>query len=180
MAAGTLRLFVAIYPPKDVRQSMLAAVEPPETPHRMTAVDQVHMTIQFIGETREKDLTEVVDSVHRAAAGIAAFPLKPLRLISLPERGAPRLIAVETDAPSGLMELHRRFAMRLARSPRAKASDRFLPHLTVCRFTGSGTPGRLERAMEMREFECGGLRVMRSVLKPDRAEHVLVEEVPLR
>lgn len=147
----------------------------------MVAAQQLHMTVQFIGETRENDLAVVIESVRRSASGVGAITLNPRRLISLPERGDPRLIAMETDAPAGLIELHKRLAMRLARSPRAKAADRFLPHLTLCRFSGVGRPERVQvqKEVELPAFECRGVRLMRSVLRPQGAEHVLVEDVAL-
>ena len=89
------------------------------------------------------------------------------------------MIAMETDAPAGLLELHRRLAMRLARSPRAKTGDRFLPHLTLCRFSGVGRPERVEARVEIPVFECRGVSVMRSVLRAEGAEHSVVEEVEL-
>ena len=174
-------MFVAIYPPEETRRAMLEALVARRSaaPHRVVPTEQVHMTVQFVGEAREKEVEEVAESVRRSAAGIGAFSLTPVRLISLPASGVPRLIAMETDAPAGLLELHRRLAMRLARSPRAKTGDRFLPHLTLCRFSGVGRPERVEARVEIPVFECRGVSVMRSVLRAEGAEHSVVEEVEL-
>lgn len=181
MKGRPLRLFVAIDPPEQVRRAMLGllaglSIDPR---HRLTPLDQVHLTVQFIGDTDERELQDVAESVKRAAAGIGVFSLSPRRLISLPERGPVRLVALETDAPAALLELHRRLAHRLAHSPRAKAGDRFLPHLTLCRFGGEVRAGRVEEPVSLPPFNIASIRLMKSILRPQGAEHVCLEEVAL-
>ncbi|MBX3375390.1 MAG: RNA 2',3'-cyclic phosphodiesterase [Phycisphaeraceae bacterium] len=181
MKGRPLRLFVTIDPPEGARRAMLGllaglSIDPR---HKVTPLDQVHLTVQFIGDTEERELPNVVESVRRAAAGIGTFSLSPQRLISLPERGPVRLVALETDAPTALLELHRRLAHRLARSPRAKAGDRFLPHLTLCRFSGEALPGRVDRSVSLPPFPVERVRLMKSFLRPRGAQHVCLEEVAL-
>lgn len=144
---------------------------PPAARARETALDQVHMTVQFIGDTDERELPEVVESVERAASGLPAFDLKPVRLATLPERGPVRLVAAFTDGPPQLLELQRRLVSRLARQPRGKRGDRFNPHLTLCRFGGSGTAPRIDRPLELPSFRVDHVLLMRSVLKATGAEH---------
>ena len=176
----SLRLFVAIYPPAEVAEALLASVREHELDdHRMTPAEQVHLTLQFIGERGKKELDDVIESVERSASGIGAFELTPLRLITLPERGRPRLIAAETDAPAGLMELQRRLAQRLARSPRGKPGDRFTPHLTLCRFAKHGRHERVGAELELVSFGVSEIKLMRSVLLPERAQHREVRAVRL-
>ena len=90
---ANLRLFVAIHPPAERSQAMLTALKNPGDlpPFRATPPDQVHMTLQFIGDTPAKDLENTIESVRRSASGLAAFDLTPLRLITLPERGPAQI-----------------------------------------------------------------------------------------
>jgi len=176
----SLRLFVAIYPPAEVAGALLASLREHEFgDHRETPVDQVHLTLQFIGERSKNEMDDVIESVERSASGIGAFELTPLRLITLPGRGRPRLIAAETDAPAGLMELQRRLAQRLARSPRVKPGDRFTPHLTLCRFAKQGRHERVEAELDFEPFAVGEIKLMRSVLLPEGAQHREVRAVRL-
>lgn len=173
---GDVRLFVAIYPPEDSRRHMLRSLAkldpPPDARHRVVALEQIHMTLQFIGDTPERDLPEVIESVWRSVAGLAPFTLTPIKLVTFPDRGTPRLIALETDSPPPLLEVQRRLVQRLARSPRAKSGDRFRPHLTLCRFTASATPTPLQAAVSLSGFSVDRVMLMRSILKPAGAEHV--------
>lgn len=173
-----LRLFVAVYPPAAVARGLLGAVGRLEIPeHRLTPVEQVHLTIQFIGDTRVKDLERVRESVERAASGIGPFRLRPMRLITLPERGLARLVAAETDDPAPMMELQRRLAHRLARTARAKAGDRFLPHITLCRFRAQGERVEVDEEIEGSDFLVEHFALMRSVLRAGPGGGALHEEV---
>jgi 2'-5' RNA ligase len=147
--------------------------------HRETPAEQVHMTLQFIGERRKQEVDGVIESVERSASGLGAFELKPTRLISLPERGRARLVACATDEPPALMELQRRLAQRLARSPRARPGDRFTPHLTLCRYSKMARPSRLETELDLPPFAVTEIKLMRSVLMPSGAEHRVVRAVGL-
>lgn len=176
--AAPMRLFVALYPPEDARRAALRALQkldpPPDARHRACPLEQVHMTVHFIGDTAERELDRTLESVQRSAAGLAPFDLAPLRLVTLPERGRPRLIALETDAPPTLLEIQRRLVQRLARSPRARTGDRFRPHLTLCRFTASANPRPVDAPVSLPAFRISELVLMRSILRPTGAEHLPV------
>lgn len=175
-----LRLFVAVYPPVEVAEALLGLVRAQRDlpKYRLVPVGQVHLTLQFIGDTEVRELEEVIESVRRSAAGLEGFELAPERLITLPERGPARLIAAQTSAPAALLELQRRLAHRLAKNPRERAGDRFRPHLTLCRFA---TPAQvqLDEAVGVPGFGVERVRLMKSVLKPSGAEHVEVVGVEL-
>ena len=176
----TMRLFVAVYPPESVRGAMLEALRRFDLPpHRTVPPEQVHLTLQFIGDRDPGELPAITESVRRSASGIDAFTLTPERLITLPQRSRPRLIAVETDAPPGLLELQRRLASRLARSPRVRPGDRFRPHLTICRFQREAPAGRIDNGVELPAFDVSLIHLVRSVLSPQGAKHTEVASVTL-
>ena len=170
-----MRLFVAVHPPEEVRLACLESLRlldpPPDPRHRTTPIERVHLTLQFIGHVPEREMPEIVESVERSAAGVGGFRLTPRRLVAFPERGTPRLIAVELDAPAGLMEVRRRLVKRLARRPRREDPERFTPHMTLLRFAGDARPKRVEREVELPGFDVSELVLFRSVLRPGGAAH---------
>ena len=175
-----LRLFVGIYPPHDVCSSMLAALDKLDLPaHRRTPLEQVHLTLQFIGDVLRKNLDATIESIERASSGLNSFELSIQSLIRLPERGPARLIATETDCPATLRELQRRLAARLAGNPRSSAGDRFRPHLTLCRFQTPSKVSSLGLALDRKSFVVGRIILMRSELQPTGATHYEVESFPL-
>lgn len=178
---SNLRLFVAAYPPVEISRAMLRTLEALTLPkHRAAPPAHVHLTLQFVGDVPSRILDDVIESVDRSAGGIEPFTLTPKRVVSLPFGGRPRLIAAETDAPASLMELQRRLAHRLARHARPRPGDRFLPHITLCRFAhDADRPARVDHPIAVPPFAVNEIRLMRSVLRPDGAEHFEVRGVSL-
>jgi 2'-5' RNA ligase len=88
-------------------------------------------------------------------------------------------VALETDAPPVLLELHRRLASRLARSPRARPGDRFLPHLTLCRFGNAARAERIADPVDLAPFPIDRVSLMRSVLWRAGATHTVAASFPL-
>ena len=184
--ARAWRVFIAAYPDPDARaqiaqlaQNLIAG----RTGARPVAPDAVHLTIQFVGTVPTREVEGIAESVRRSASGIPAFSLRGARVGTLPARGEARLLALMVDAPPPLMELKRRLAHRLGRSPRAKSAEGFMPHLTLVRFA----PGHAQRVeadrgeegVEPVEMGIDEVRIVRSILRPKGAEHVVIERVPL-
>lgn len=177
MSGAVLRLFVAVYPPESAAREMLRALRklsPPLPAHRETRLDQVHMTLSFIGDTPVGQLDQVLESAARSVAGLGSYELSPERLITLPERGRPRLVALETDAPGALIEIQSRLARRLARLARARPHDRFRPHMTLCRFTRGAASRDIRHPVAIEPFRVEHIVVMKSVLRSEGAEHTEV------
>jgi 2'-5' RNA ligase len=173
-----LRLFVAAYPPREAAVLILALLRPLRlADHRPTPPEQLHMTLQFIGDTPESQMAAVRESVERSAAGVRAFSLRPARLMTLPKRGAPRLVALETDLPAGLAEIQRRLVSRLATEPRRERD--FTPHMTLCRFSHNAHAADLDALVTLPPFGVNIIHLMRSTLKPEGAEHHAVKSFPL-
>ncbi len=181
---GVARLFVGVYPQVEVAARMVGLLEGVVLPaHRVAAVEQVHMTVHFVGDVDTRQMDEVRESVERSVAGLGSFWLKPRRLVVLPEKGPGRLVALEMEEDATLMEIHRRLVHRLARSKKQREEGRFWPHITLARFvqqTVVGVVEGVEREVEMEAFEVGAVRLMQSVLKNEGAEHRVVEVVNLQ
>lgn len=175
---GNLRLFVAAYPPPELSRALIESLRPLRLPaHRCTPVEQVHLTLQFIGDTPEREMEWVRETVSKATGGLDAFELRPRRFITLPERGRARLVAAELDAPPTLLELQRRLAHRLATNPRDR--QQYRPHMTVCRFT-SPQQVSVEQPLEQAAFAVSRILLMRSTLRHDGAQHHEVASFPLQ
>lgn len=176
--SGPLRLFVAAYPPEGLCRVLLEKARLPDLMDaRWTPPSQVHLTLQFIGDTEERDLPRVMESVDRACAGTPAFTLTFDRLRTFPAGGEPKLIAATTDAPALLLELHKRLAMRLARRESKRHDGRFQPHVTLCRFVRK--TDRVNAGLEPLRWTVDAVMLMASVLHPSGAEHRELTRVSL-
>ena len=169
---NNLRLFIAAYPPVEITKELLNTLSDLQLPaYRAVIAEQLHLTIQFIGDLPAKKLDETIESVERSASGLMAFDLSVSSLITLPARGPSRLVAAETDCPASLKELHSRLVTRLARSPRQKASDRYLPHLTICRFRKPTKDVSINSKLNLPPFTVEQIVLMRSTLSNEGAKH---------
>ncbi len=180
--SSNLRLFVAAYPPQEIARSLAERVSALALPARarVGAIEQTHMTLQFIGDTPANQMDAVRESVERAAAGLPAFVLTLRELIALPERGPKRLVAAETDAPPTLLEIQRRLVQRLARTVRERGSgERFRPHMTLCRFASPVTGFAFDEPALTGSFPINHIALMRSTLWHAGAAHHEVMRVEL-
>lgn len=175
-----LRLFAAIFPPPDVAAALLTELRQYTLPeHREAPPEQVHLTMQFIGDTPGHQLDATIESVERAAAGLTRFELKPEFFITLPDVDLARLVAVETDSPATLLEIKRRLVTRLARTKRERNRS-FRPHLTLCRFRIPVKLAQpLKESTEAPPFAVEHIALMQSILKPSGAEYVRVATAAL-
>lgn len=176
--APVMRLFVAVYPDAEGAAALARHAAEIEREHagrfRPTARELIHLTLLFIGDTSERELDEVMESIERSVSGVGAFELATGRLVGLPTEREARLVAAETDSPPGLLEVQRRLASRLARKPKDKRPGSYLPHLTLGRF-GQGAAEVFEgRAIPEVRFGVDGVCLMKSVLRPSGAEHTEV------
>ncbi|HYE63015.1 MAG TPA: RNA 2',3'-cyclic phosphodiesterase [Phycisphaerales bacterium] len=164
-----LRLFVAAYPPPDLAASLLAHTAALNIPGaKPVAQDQLHLTLQFIGDTDPRDMNTVRESVARSVSGLPPAVLRVERLQTMPPR-RPHLIAAILDPNPTISELHRRLALRLARNK--EKSRPYLPHMTTARFRDTRQPEVKGHLNPAPEFTVTEVLLVRSVLKSSGAEH---------
>ncbi len=172
---ANLRMFVAVYPPPDAARALLGLLGSVDLPaHRVTPIEQVHLTLQFIGDVPQAELGSVIESVERSAAGVARFRLEAASLVFLPPGPRARVVAASVDSPAPeVLEIQTRLARRLSRA-RARPGDRFTPHLTLARFEVQGArrgPAPERVLIAPVGFEVREVVLMRSTLGASGAVH---------
>ncbi|MFN7021861.1 MAG: RNA 2',3'-cyclic phosphodiesterase [Phycisphaerales bacterium] len=172
---AALRLFLAAYPPADAAAEMAGLLKPMRLfGHRPVPVNQIHLTLHFLGNTPISALGSVGRAVDQLSV-LPAFELRPLRLMTLPERRSPRLIALETDCPRPLIELRSRAMMLLGAAPEPS----FLAHLTLCRFARDARPRSIRLPVSLRPFRVEEVRLVRSLLTGEGARYSTLRTVRL-
>ena len=154
---------------------------------RPTPLEQIHLTLLFIGDTADRLLPHVVESVERSVAGLSPCVLRVASPMVLPPKGMARVLALELSPHRTILEIHRRLANRLTSTHRMP--DRFLPHITIARFPGPGVdratlaPWSLPEIDEYPiEFLVDRVILIRSVLgggPEGRADHKPVASIVL-
>ncbi len=135
-AMSTHRLFVALRPPRPVRDILLAAMHG-VSGARWQNDEQLHLTLRFIGEVDHHMAEDIA-----AALGALYAPAVRARItgVGLFERqGRPHMIWAGVDPHEPLAALHRKVDQCLARVGVAPETRAFVPHVTLARLNrGSG------------------------------------------
>jgi 2'-5' RNA ligase len=163
---------VACYPTPEASENLAALAREEELAGaRRVTIEQIHLTLLFIGDTDERQFDEVRESVARSVAGLGSFELQVSRLITLPHDGEPRVLAVETEPHATLVEIQRRLVTRLARPSQRRRGEAFLPHFTIARYGSGGEGLRVSREVAAPSVFIGAVRLMASELRPRGALH---------
>lgn len=135
------RLFVAVEVPRDVRQALVACVEPlkAQLPRaRWVPPANQHLTLKFLGPTWPRLVGWVGEVVAAVAARHGAFDVALGGLGVFPnERKARVLWAGLDDAEGRLAAIAADLDDALASAFEAEQRD-FTPHLTLARLDGRG------------------------------------------
>lgn len=132
------RLFVALRPPKAIRQRLLGVIG--GVPGARWQDDaQLHLTLRYIGEVEPhaaEDIAAALGSVHHAPVelrvdGCGVFD---------DSRGRPNAIWAGVLPREPLAALHRKVDAAIVRAGLEPERRAYLPHITLARMSGSAGP----------------------------------------
>jgi 2'-5' RNA ligase len=164
------RLFVAIRPPLDIRERLLAAMGG-VAGARWQDEAQLHLTLRFIGEVDRhaaRDVDAALSAIHYprfeiALAGIGTFD----------RRGEPAALWAGVAPHEPLKILHKKVDQGLARAGLEPERRSFAPHITLARLSRGGGPvlGFLAAAggLASRPFAVDEFSLFESRLTPEGA-----------
>ena len=192
--AKSLRLFVAIELPDDVRAILAQTIETLRNAGigssvRWVRPEGIHITLKFLGSTDEEDLPAIIAAVREAARPHAPFDLSVEGLGSF---GSPRSLRViwigvdgDTTALSSLAAAvdSATAALGFARETRA-----YNGHLTLARVRDDASPAGRQRVHSLLKEQAPPERallhvkhcsLMESTLKPGGAVYTQLFTFPL-
>jgi RNA 2',3'-cyclic 3'-phosphodiesterase len=183
-----VRLFVALDLPELVRAEIGAwgKRELTDPALRPVAVENLHITLAFLGSRSRKDVEPVVEAIRESAG---AAPLVSLADPAARPARRPRVFGLPAISP-GAEVLQAALSERLVAEDLYKPEKRpFWPHVTVARVRsegrGSRRPMRVEKFPDelpasLREPFLGvRLALYRSELQPSGARYVPLAQVEL-
>ena len=174
------RLFVAIRPPRPIREALLAAMGG-ISGARWQREDQLHLTLRFIGEVDRHlagDVHAALGSVHQPPFEIALNGIGHFE-----RRGLADTVWAGVAPQEPLHALHKKVDAVLSRVGVAPDQRAFLPHITLARLKrSSGTVGNLleqSGGLASAPFPVDHFALYESDLTPDGAVYSIVERYPL-
>jgi 2'-5' RNA ligase len=182
-AEPRLRLFVAVELPPDIKEAIAELTEPLRTlsGFRWTPVENLHLTLAFLGWVEREDVAEVTARLADAAADLVPFDGRLGGAGGFPERGKARVLWVGfADDGGELAALAAR--VRSSLGELFPPDDRpFRPHVTVAR--ARGRPQRVDAttlaAADPSAFGVDAITLFRSRLGGEHARYEALERWPL-
>lgn len=170
-----MRLFVAVWPPPSIVDAIAALERPPVDRLRWTVPDQWHVTLRFLGDVQDDEVTGVVEALDHVDPTPTTAVMGPEtgrfgnRILHVPVAGLDAVAAevVSATAPFGQPPDDRPFHghLTLARVGRGKGRG---PDLRP--FVGRRLEG---------EWPVGGLTLVRSRLGSHGSRYEVVHQRPL-
>lgn len=185
------RVFIAVdldAPTREALARLLRRVARALPKARAVAPETLHVTLAFLGELDDEQVTAAIEAAREAAADTAPFWLAPGHLGVFGPDHAPRVLWVALGGQvNHLRALQRRLARALDTRGFPPDANGFSPHLTLARFKAPLDPAAAIHLSELRgqppvrqdSWLVDEVRVMRSELDPSGARHTPLATFPL-
>ena len=154
-------------------------------PLKLVKLEQVHLTLKFLGDTEEALVPKLVDAMHRSVAGVAPFTVRIVGTGAFPNLRRMRVLWVGMEGGQPLVDIARRLEAETEPLGYPREGRDFSPHVTLARVKGGGNLDRARQVLEAHakdaygEFAIDRVRLKKSVLTPQGPIYSTVEEVPL-
>lgn len=173
------RLFVAIRPPRDIRELLLGLMGGVQNA-RWQDDEQLHLTLRFIGEVdghRARDIAAALGSLHHqrfdiALSGVGSF-----------ERRGKGALWAGVSPPDELKALHKKVDQACLRAGVEPDKRVYHPHITLARLGRSTGPvdAFVERwaGLSSPAFSIDSICLYESRLGSEGASYTIAERYPL-
>jgi 2'-5' RNA ligase len=179
-----MRLFVALNLPRAERRRIYSAAKPlrqAELPVRWSEPEAYHLTLKFLGDTRQEAVEPLQAALDKVAASTRLFDLELGGFGAFPTIRRPRVIWVGVDPSPALRCLKQDLEWALSELGYDRETRAFHPHITLGRAgddEGAGAfRGLDEMAAEMSyagSVPADRVDLMRSQLSREGARYTVV------
>ena len=185
---ATLRLFIAIEIPFDIKSQIASAIHKLKATNadvRWEQTDKLHITLKFPGDTTEELLPQIVLLLEEVATRTIPFSLKYSEVGCFPNKREPRIIWVgANDSDNALLPLVDLIETGMASIGFEKEKRGFHPHATIGRVKSQRNIRDLLRTMESttlesRPTEVAHIVLIKSELKQSGSVYTTLKEFPL-
>ncbi|HZD55258.1 MAG TPA: RNA 2',3'-cyclic phosphodiesterase [Anaerolineales bacterium] len=149
-----IRSFIAIdLPPKiqkrlnnvsDQLQNRLESV-----PVRWVPVENIHLTLKFLGDVSESNLEVLKDVLRTVVSGHQTFEISIGGLGAFPKAKRPRVIWIGVEAPQNLSAVQHSIEAETTRLGYAPEKRPFSPHLTLGRVSRNANSRDIRQVAEV-------------------------------
>ncbi|WP_372634344.1 RNA 2',3'-cyclic phosphodiesterase [Fodinibius sp.] len=177
-----MRLFIATPLPESVR-GRLADLKQPIEGVRWQRRSQLHITLKFLGDTREEQLNTLINTLSGVHQQV--FSMKIEGLGCFPQKGHPRILWAGITNAAELMKLQARIEEKCVALGFDPADHSFKPHITLGRARGVTRRDIRSLINQHKQFAIPDVSVKEfvlyeSILRSSGAVHKRIEHFPLQ
>ncbi len=159
-----IRTFIAVGVSPEIRRSaqkLADLLRPAAGDVKWVAPENLHWTLQFLGDVEELEIPAVCNAVSSAVAELEAFDLEARGAGAFPAADRPRTLWLGAGAGAqAMVALHAAIQKKLDRLGYRGEARRFVPHITLGRAGRQGRPHSLVRELAgLAEFDGGCMLV---------------------
>lgn len=178
------RIFIAINLPEDIKRQLFAYSQKwPELPARWTSKNNLHITLEFLGDLTEEELGEVCVAVKEVAERHNSFSINLNSISYGPDKKIPpKMVWVEGEKPDDLIDLKQDLQEYLLERVKFRPENKgFVLHITLARIREwEWKKIEPEERPEINEeldliFTVESIEVMESELKRGGPEYTVIE-----
>jgi 2'-5' RNA ligase len=181
------RIFVAIDISEEARRKVSAYVETLRKEFCKEHVGweragKLHLTLKFLGDANEKQLTELNKIVEKISSEISNFKLNILDTRIFPNARNPRILWIDVkDEAENLAKISNLLEAECEKIGFEKERRKFVPHLTIGRVRRPNKARdlvriHLENKFEPVEFEVSEIVIYESKLLPTGSEYAVLSK----
>lgn len=185
--SGSIRAFIALEIPDEVRSELAAAREAVvrELPAaRWTRPSGWHLTLKFLGESDRRVLEDLVADLEPRLSSLAAVEVRPGGGGFFPSPARPR-VAWIGGAADGAAPVAEEVDRAAAEAGFDRLTKRWALHLTMARLKRRWPTASVERYLDwagglrLPSFTCSDVVLFSSRLEPGGAVYTALERIPL-
>lgn len=142
-----------------------------------SSINQLHITLRFIGDVEEDRIDEIEEIVNNAIRNVKRGRLNLKGVGAFPNERNPRILWVGIDSELPLVKITEEISRGLKSAGIQFDEKPFKPHITVGRIEGHPNLTHLinnYRNMEFTTYIPDSIRIMKSELTPKGAEHTIM------
>lgn len=167
-----MRLFIAIDIPEDLKEKLSCIVtrlKKCDLDAKWVNTSNIHMTLKFLGETREEDLDKIKNRMSNACQLFTKLELSCGNFGFFPDEKSPRVFFVSTDKEEILRNISLELENKLEGLGFPK-EGRFKAHLTIARLRSKKNIDCLKNEIKNipieAKFAVSEIILFKSLLKP--------------
>jgi len=181
------RIFIAINLPEDIKRELAKYQDRwPELPAKWINKDQLHITLEFLGDLTDQEMGEVCKITKEVVQRHKAFSISLEKVLyGPPKKFPPRMIWTQGEKSDDLKDLKEDLQECLLEEIRFRPEGRgFIPHVTLCRiseweFKKIEPEERPEVNEDISFFiPVESIEVMESELKRGGPQYIVIESCP--